>query len=154
MYLDKTQLKLSMNRQDGLLWEIKAGSKRLQDGNEEFTFKLYRAPSVSVTVAHIWRVIQFEGAFIVPSRMAGVFHSPAALTGYAFVSWGDAAPSQADKAAMLDLKIIPGHNDTGGLYCSEFTPRCLQAASDLAARQTATLQYANVSHSEIFIIYL
>lgn len=144
MYFDRTQLKLSMNRQDGLLWEIKAGSKRLQDGNEEFTFKLYRAPSVSVTVAHIWRVIQLEGAFIVPSRMAGIFHSPAALTGYAFVSWGDAAPSQADKAAMLDLKIIPGHNDTGGLYCRQYTPKCLQAASDLAARQTATLQYANL----------
>ncbi|KAK9511580.1 hypothetical protein O3M35_000210 [Rhynocoris fuscipes] len=144
MYLDRTQYKLSMNRKDGLLWEIKAGSKRLPDGNEEFTFKLYRAPSVSVTVAHIWRVIQLEGAFIVPSRMAGVFHSPAALTGYAFVSWGDAAPSQADKAGMLDLKIIPGHNDTGDLYCSQYTPRCLQAASDLAARQTATLQYANL----------
>ncbi|CAH1401941.1 unnamed protein product [Nezara viridula] len=138
------QMKISMTRKDGPLWEIQAGSKRLQDGNKEFTFKLYRAPSVSVTVAHIWRVIQFEGAFIVPSRMSGVSDTPAALTGYTFVSWGDASPSLADKAAVLDLKLLPSHNDSGGLYCKSFTPGCLQAASDLAARQIATIEYANL----------
>ncbi|XP_014239788.1 uncharacterized protein LOC106661112 isoform X2 [Cimex lectularius] len=137
-------LKLSITRKDGILWEIQAGSKRLNDGNKEFTFKLYRTPSVSVTVGHIWRVIQLEGAFIVPSRMSGVFHPPAALTGYAFVSWGDAALSHSDKASMLDLKIVPGHNDTGGAFCEGYHPRCLQASSDLAARQTATLQYTNL----------
>jgi len=133
-----------MTRKDGLLWEISAKSKALLDGNKEVSFKLYRTPSVSVTTGHIWRVIQFEGAFIVPSRKSGVFRPPAALTGYSFVSWGNAAPSQTDKAAMVDLKVNPGHNDTGDLYCEGFTPGCLQAASDLAARQTATLQYANL----------
>lgn len=140
-----------MTRKDGPLWEIHAGSKRLQDGNKEVTFKLYRAPSVSVTVAHIWRVIQFEGAFIVPSRMSGVSDTPAALTGYTYVSWGDASPSLADKAAVLDLKLLPGHNDSGGLYCKSFTPGCLQAASDLAARQIATIEYANVRNTYFLI---
>ncbi|BET01080.1 LPD_N [Nesidiocoris tenuis] len=136
-------MKLSMTRQDGLLWEIIAGSKRLSDGNKEVTFKLYRAPSVSVTVAHIWRVIQLEGAFIVPSKVSGVFHPPTALTGYAFMSWGDATPSQTDKATMVDLKILPGaHNESTS--CQGYTPMCLQSASDAAARQTASLQYANL----------
>ena len=104
---------LSMNRQDGPLWEVKTGSKRLNDGNKELTFKLYRAPSVSVTVAHIWRVIQLEGAFIVPSKGSGVFHPPAALTGYAFMSWGDATPSQTDKATIVDLKVIDDFERNG-----------------------------------------
>uniref|UniRef100_A0A146LZW6 Vitellogenin-6 n=2 Tax=Lygus hesperus TaxID=30085 RepID=A0A146LZW6_LYGHE len=136
-------MSLSMNRQDGPLWEVKTGSKRLNDGNKEVTFKLYRAPSVSVTVAHIWRVIQLEGAFIVPSRGSGVFHPPTALTGYAFMSWGDATPSQTDKATIVDLKIMPGsYNDSAS--CEGYTPMCLQSASDAAARQTAVLQYSNL----------
>ncbi|KAL1131747.1 hypothetical protein AAG570_011360 [Ranatra chinensis] len=142
---DGTHVSLKMTRQDGLLWEVKVGFKKLHDSNDELSFKLYHAPSVSVTAGHIWRVIQLEGAFIVPSRMSGVFNPPAAVTGYTFVSWGDAAPSNADKASMLDLKVIPGgRNDTKPLICADYTPKCLQAASDLAARQTATLQYANL----------
>jgi hypothetical protein len=144
--LEGNQYSLSMKSDDVLIWEIQAGSKRLNDGNKEFAFKLYRAPSVSVSVGHNWRIVQFEGAFIVPSRISGIFHPPAGMTGYAFVSWGDAAPpGSGDKAAILDLKVIPEHNDTQVSHCKEFTPACLQAASDLAARQTAIFQYANVS---------
>lgn len=136
--------KLSMTRPDGLLWEIQAGTKRSLGDNKEFVFKLYRAPSVRVTVAHIWRVIQLEGAFMVPSRMSGISDRATSLTGYAFMSWGDASPSNADKAAMIDLKLLPRHNESTDRFCNRFTPNCLQAASDLAARQTAILQYNNL----------
>lgn len=144
--------RLSMKRADGLLWEIQAGARRAdsKEDSKEFVFKLYRAPSVRVTVAHIWRVIQFEGAFIVPSRMSGVSERTTSLTGYAFLSWGDASPSQATNAAMIDLKLLPRDNvSSGGTsdggVCRRFSPTCLQAASDLAASQTAVLQYTNVN---------
>lgn len=70
-----------MTRSDGMLWEIQAGLKQLLDGNKQATFKLYHAPSVSGTKEDIWRVLQFEGAFVIPSSKAGVFHPPAPLTG-------------------------------------------------------------------------
>lgn len=70
-----------MTRHDGLLWHIEAGFKKLYDGNREIAFKLYHAPSISATNGGFWRVIQFEGAFIIPSRKSGVFHPPAPLTG-------------------------------------------------------------------------
>lgn len=82
--INGNQLSLSMTRRDGLLWDIQAGIKRLHNGNKEMAFKLYHAPSISVTTGGFWRVIQFEGAFIIPSRKSGVFHPPAPLTGLVF----------------------------------------------------------------------
>ncbi|XP_075227953.1 uncharacterized protein LOC142328230 [Lycorma delicatula] len=144
LFIERNQLSLSMTRRDGLLWEIHAGVKKLHDGNKELAFKLYHAPSISVTTGGIWRVIQFEGAFIIPSRKSGVFHPPAPLTGYTFVSWGDALPSNSDKAAVVDLKIIPGNNESHNSLCIGFKPTCLQTFTDLATRQTVNVQYANL----------
>lgn len=139
-----SHVRLSMTRLDGMLWEIQAGLKQLLDGNKELTFKLYHAPSVSVTTEDIWRVIQFEGAFILPSSKAGVFHPPAPLTGYTYISWGDSAPTHADKAAIVDIKVVPEFETNQTTHCTDFSPKCLQAVSEMATRQTANVQYVNL----------
>nr|WLW35462.1 vitellogenin-like protein 1 [Sogatella furcifera] len=144
LLLENNQLSLSMTRRDGLLWEIKAAMKHLHDGNKEAAFKLYHAPSISVSAGGFWRVIQLEGAFIIPSRKSGVFHPPAPITGYTFVSWGDAQPSNSDKLSVLDVKVVPGNNISQQSLCTDFNPICLQALTDLAARQTANVQYLNL----------
>lgn len=80
--LEKNQLKLQMTRQGELLWEIQAGLRRSSDHNKELTFKLYHMPSVSTIPAEeIWRVIQFEGAFVLPSNKARLFNPPAPMSG-------------------------------------------------------------------------
>lgn len=144
LLLKRNQLSLSLKRLDGLLWDIQAGIKKLHDGNREVAFKLYHYPSISVTTGGFWRVIQFEGVFIIPSRKSGVFHPPAPLTGYVFVSWGDALPSNSDKAAVVDLKVMPGNNESHNSLCVDFKPACLQTFTDLATRQTVTVQHANL----------
>lgn len=144
LVIEGSQVRLSMTRVDGMLWEIQAGLKQLLDGNKELTFKLYHAPSVSVTTEDIWRVIQFEGAFVFPSSKAGVFHPPAPLTGYTFVSWGDSAPTHADKAAVVDIKVVPELETNQTTHCTDFSPKCLQAVSEMATRQTAIVQYVNL----------
>lgn len=82
MSLEKNQLKLQMTRQGELLWEIQAGLKKSLDHKKELTFKLYHMPSVSTIPAEeIWRVIQFEGAFVLPSNKARLFNPPAPMSG-------------------------------------------------------------------------
>lgn len=82
MSLEMNQLKLQMTRQGELLWEIQAGLKKSLDHKKELTFKLYHMPSVSMIPAEeIWRVIQFEGAFVLPSNKARLFNTPAPMSG-------------------------------------------------------------------------
>lgn len=79
--IEKNQLKLEMSMKNEVLWDIQAGVKKLQDGNKELTFKLYHTPSTRAVQSDIWRVIQMEGAFVLPSGKASVFNPPAPLTG-------------------------------------------------------------------------
>lgn len=66
-----------------------------------------------------------------------------------FVSWGDSSPTHADRAAVIDVKVVTsehnGQNST--LECIRYTPTCLQSFSELATRQTAIVQYVNVSNN-------
>ncbi|KAG8320463.1 hypothetical protein J6590_068368 [Homalodisca vitripennis] len=141
---EKNEMKLQMSRKDGLLWEIKAVIKKNLDGNRELTFKLYHTPTVRVTSSDIWRVIQFEGAFVLPSSKASVFKPPSPLTGYMFISWGDSSPTHADKAAVVDVKVEASHNNGQDLQCPDLSPVCLQSISELATQQEAIVQYVNL----------
>ena len=70
------------------------------------------------------------------------------FSGYTFVSWGDSAPTHADKAAVVDIKVVPELETNQTTRCKDFSPKCLQAVSEMATRQTAIVQYVNVSSCE------
>ncbi|XP_054270572.1 uncharacterized protein LOC128991582 [Macrosteles quadrilineatus] len=142
--LEKKQLRLQMSRKDGVLWEIQAGFRQISNGKRELTFKLYHTPSVRDTVSNIWRVIQLEGAFVLPSGRANVFNPPAPVSGYTFISWGDSSPTHADKAAVVDVKVVAAHSENQNLTCDDLSPTCLQSVMELATQQVATTQYVNL----------
>lgn len=62
-----------------------------------------------------------------------------------FVSWGDSSPTQANKAAVLDVKVEGAHGEDQPLQCPNLTPKCLQSITALATQQVVKLQYVNVS---------
>lgn len=134
---------VTMNHYDQILWGLNARYSRIDDGNQEISFKLVhsdRERNITVTNGY-WRLLRFEGSFILPSRKSGALHAPPPLHGNATVSWG-----YPDSATTMVMSIEPANpNGAWPEQCVVDSPTCLQTASDISTSQIIALQFVNVS---------
>lgn len=133
-----------MNQPDHqTLWDLTAHYSRIADGNQEILFKLShtnRERNITITNGY-WRLLRFEGSFILPSRKSGALHPPPPLHGQATVSWG-----YHDSATTMIMSISPENaREEWPEQCVIDSPTCLQTASDISTSQIISLQFVNVS---------
>lgn len=134
---------VTMNHYDQMLWGLVAQCGRIADGNQELSFKLShsnRERNITITNGY-WRLLRFEGSFVLPSRKSGALHPPPPLHGKAVVSWG-----YHDSAATMVVSIEPKNaREQWPEQCVVDSPACLQTASDISTSQVISLQFVNVS---------
>lgn len=132
-----------MNHYDQKLWGLVALFNRNVDGNQELSFKLShsdRERDITITNGY-WRLLRFEGLFILPSRKSGALHPPPPLHGLATVSWG-----YHDSATTMIMAIKPeSTREKWPEQCVKDSPTCLQTASDMSTSQIISLEFVNVS---------
>lgn len=134
---------VTMNHYDQMLWGLVAQCGRIADGNQELSFKLShsnRERNITITNGY-WRLLRFEGSFVLPSRKSGALHPPPPLNGKAVVSWG-----YHDSATTMIVSIEPKNKrEQWPEQCVVDSPACLQTASDISTSQVISLQFVNVS---------
>ncbi|KAL5242146.1 hypothetical protein ACI65C_009556 [Semiaphis heraclei] len=133
---------ITMNHYDQTLWGLIAHYARIADGNQEISFKLShsnRERNITITNGY-WRLLRFEGSFILPSRKSGALHPPPPLHGQATVSWG-----YHDSATTMFVSIKPENaREEWPEQCVIDSPTCLQTASDISTSQIISLQFVNL----------
>lgn len=143
---------ITMNHYDQTLWGLIAHYARIADGNQEISFKLShsnRERNITITNGY-WRLLRFEGSFILPSRKSGALHPPPPLHGQATVSWG-----YHDSATTMFVSIKPENaREEWPEQCVIDSPTCLQTASDISTSQIISLQFVNVSITDAYYYLL
>jgi len=140
---ESNTVRITMNHYDQKLWGLVALFNRNADGNQELSFKLShsdRERDITITNGY-WRLLRFEGLFILPSRKSGALHPPPPLHGLATVSWG-----YHDSATTMIMAIKPENTrENWPEQCVKDSPTCLQTASDMSTSQIISLEFVNVS---------
>lgn len=133
---------ITMNYYGQTLWDLVANYARIADGNQEISFKLGHSDrELDITITNgYWRLLRFEGSFILPSRKSGALHPPPPLHGQATVSWG-----YHDSATTMLVSIKPENaREEWPEQCVIDSPTCLQTASDISTSQIISLQFVNL----------
>ncbi|XP_050428218.1 uncharacterized protein LOC126838118 [Adelges cooleyi] len=142
---------VTMNHYDQVLWDLSSHYTRLADGNQELSFRLShsnRERNITITNGY-WRLLQFEGAFVLPSRKSGALHPPPPLHGQAVVSWG-----YHDSATTMTLSIKPENaHEKWPEQCIADSSTCLQTASDISTSQIISLEFVNLPNWMIITMH-
>ncbi|XP_050534022.1 uncharacterized protein LOC126901548 isoform X2 [Daktulosphaira vitifoliae] len=142
---------ITMNHYEQVLWDLSIHYTRLADGNQELSFKLShsnRERDITITNGY-WRLLQFEGSFVLPSRKSGALHPPPPMHGQATVSWG-----YHSSATTMTLAIKPEHaHEKWPEQCIADSPTCLQIASDISTSQIISLKFLNLPNWMIITMH-
>lgn len=132
---------ISMNQNNGSVWELRSNMKRLKDGDKEISLKFRHSPKelIAIDKNNTWRLIQLEGYLLIPSRKSGILKPPNAVRSQAKISWGTVGTPSS-----MDFGISPESKAEWPADCNSNIPKCLQVTSHFATKQKATLQYSNL----------
>lgn len=139
--VEGSTVSISMNQNNGTVWEMTSSMRRLKDGDKEISLKFRHSPKElnAVNSNNTWRLIRLEGSLLIPSRKSGILKPPNAVRSQALISWGlTGSPSS------MEFVISPESKAQWPNDCSSNLPQCLQNTSQFATKQKATLQYSNL----------
>ncbi|KAI5712531.1 hypothetical protein M8J75_009078 [Diaphorina citri] len=141
--VEGSTVSISMNQNNGTVWDMTSSMKRLQDGDKEITLKFRHSNKelsmIEATNNNTWRLIKLEGSLLIPSRKSGILNPPNAVRSQALISWG-----LPGSLSSMEFIIAPESKAEWPTDCSSNIPKCLQVTSHFATQQRATLKYSNL----------
>lgn len=144
------RLTMRTEKEQATIWDLNMHYKEKEnEGLTNIDFRLEHSKSEKnfTIINGSWRLIQFEGYFIIPSFRQGILNAPSPAEGHAKLAWGD-----VNQATSIELDLQSDNTAKNWpLNCENDTTSCLQVVSNLATKQTVMLNCINVSFKIDFL---